>query len=62
MIRIRDDVHREKVEGLEADIATLQQQVNDDNDDDGLTKCLPGYEENNGHLPNFTIPLDDGTE
>ena len=59
-IRIRDDVHREKVEGLEADIANLQQQI--DNDNDGLVKCLPGYEENNGRLPNFTIPLDDGTE
>ena len=62
MIRIRDDVHREKVEGLEANITNLQQQVDGDNDGDGLTKCLPGYEENNGHLPNFTIPLDDGTE
>ena len=60
-IRIRDDVHREKVEGLEADIANLQQQIDNDNDD-GLAKCLPGYEENNGRLPNFTIPLDDGTE
>ena len=59
-IRIRDDVHREKVEGLEADIANLQQQVDDDGD--GLAKCLPRYEENNGRLPNFTIPLDDGTE
>ena len=59
-IRIRDDVHREKVEGLEADITNLQQQVN--GDDDSLAKCLPGYEENNRHLPNFTIPLDDGTE
>ena len=46
MIQIRDDVHREKVEGLEADIANLQQQVNDDGD--GLAKCPPGYEENNG--------------
>ena len=62
MIRIRDNVHREKVEGLEADITNLQQQVDDDNDGDGLAKCLPGYEENNGRLPNFTIPLDDGTE
>ena len=61
-IRIRDDVHREKVEGLEADIANLQQQLNNDDNDDGLTKCPPGYEENNGHLPNFTIPLNDGTE
>ena len=59
-IRIRDDVHREKVEGLEADIANLQQQV--DNDGDGLAKCPPGYEENNRRLPNFTIPLNDGTE
>ena len=59
-IRIRDDVHREKVEGLEADIANLQQQI--DGDRDGLAKCPPGYEENNGRLPNFTIPLDDGTE
>ena len=59
-IRIRDDVHREKVEGLESDIANLQQQINDD--DDGLAKCPPSYEENNGRLPNFTIPLDDGTE
>ena len=59
-IRIRDDVHREKVEGLEADIANLQQQVDDDGD--GLAKCPPGYEENNGRLPNFTIPLNDGTE
>ena len=60
MIQIRDDVHREKVEGLEADIANLQQQVDDDGD--GLAKCLPSYEENNGRLPNFTIPLDDGME
>ena len=60
MIRIRHDVHREKVEGLEADIANLQQQVDDDGD--RLAKCLPGYEENNGRLPNFTIPLDDGTK
>ena len=59
-IRIRDDVHREKVEGLEANIANLQQQVEDDGD--GLAKCPPGYEENNRQLPNFTIPLDDGTE
>ena len=60
MIRIRDDVHREKVKGLEADIVVLQQRV--DNDDDGLGKCPPGYEENREHLPNFTIPLDDRTE
>ena len=46
MIRIRDDVHREKVEGLKADIANLQQQVDDNRD--GLAKCPPGYEENNG--------------
>ena len=59
-IRIRDDVHREKVEGLKAKIAVLQQQVNDDGN--GLAKCPPGYEENNGRLPNFTIPLNDGTE
>ena len=59
-IRIRDDVHREKVEGLEADIANLQQQI--EGDGDGLAKCPPRYEENNGRLPNFTIPLDDGTE
>ena len=59
-IRIRDNIHREKVEGLKAKIAVLQQQVN--NDDDGLTKCPPGYEENNRCLPNFTIPLDNGTE
>ena len=59
-IRIRDNVHREKVEGLEAEIAVLQQQINDDRD--GLAKCPPGYEENNGCLPNFTIPLNDGTE
>ena len=48
------------MEGLEAKIAVLQQQVNDD--DDGLAKCPPGYKENNGHLLNFTIPLDDRTE
>ena len=59
-IRIRDNVHREKVEGLEANIAVLQQRVDDK--DDGLSKCLPGYEENREHLPNFTIPLDDRTE
>ena len=61
-IRIRDDVHREKVEGLEADITVLQQQVDDNDDRDRCAKCLPGYEENNGCLPNFTIPLDNGTE
>ena len=60
-IRIRDDIHREKVEGLKAEITMLQQQGNDNNND-GLAKCPPGYEENNGCLPNFTIPLDDGTE
>ena len=50
------------MEGLEANIATLQQQVNDDNDGDSLTKCPPGYKENNRRLPNFTIPLNDGTK
>ena len=60
-IRIRDDVHREKVEGLKAEITMLQQQINDD-DGDGLTKCPPGYKENNRHLLNFTIPLNDRTE
>ena len=59
-IRIRDNVHREKVEGLEANIANLQQQI--EGNGDGLAKCPPGYEENNRQLPNFTIPLDDGTE
>ena len=59
-IRIRDNVHREKVEGLKAEITALQQQINDNGD--GLTKCPPGYKENNGCLPNFTIPLDDRTE
>ena len=48
------------MEGLEADIANLQQQIN--NDGDGLAKCPPGYKENNGRLPNFTIPLNDRTE
>ena len=48
------------MEGLKAKIAVLQQQIN--NDGDGLTKCPPGYEENNRHLPNFTIPLNNGTE
>ena len=33
-----------------------------DEDNDGLAKCPPGYKENKEHLPNFTIPLDDGTE
>ena len=62
-IRIRDDVHREKVEGLEANITMLQQQVDDDDDsNDRLAKCPPGYEENNRCLPNFTIPLNNGTE
>ena len=60
MIRIRDDIHREKVEGLEANIANLQQQVDDNRD--RLAKCPPGYKENNRQLPNFTIPLDNGTE
>ena len=40
----------------------LRQQADDDDDDDGLAKCPPGYEENNRHLPNFTIPLEDRTE
>ena len=59
-IGIRDDVHWEKVKGLEAELAVLQQRM--DKDNDGLAKCPPGYEENKGRLPNFTIPLDDGTE
>ena len=59
-IRIRDNVHREKVEGLEAEITMLQQQINDNGD--SLAKCPPGYKENNRCLPNFTIPLDDRTE
>ena len=59
-IRIRDNVHREKIEGLKADIAVLQQRV--DGNNDGLNKCPPGYEENRERLPNFTIPLDNGTE
>ena len=50
------------MEGLEADIAILQQQVDDNDDGDGCAKCPPRYKENNGHLPNFTIPLDDRTE
>ena len=51
------------MEGLEANIAALQQQVDDDNNSNNrLTKCPLGYEENNGCLPNFAIPLDDGTE
>ena len=54
-IRIRDNVHREKVKGLKADIVVLQQRV--DNEDDGLSKCPPGYKENRECLPNFTIPL-----
>ena len=33
-----------------------------DENDNGLAKCPPGYEENKGHLPNFTIPLNDRTE
>ena len=61
-IRIRDDIHREKVEGLEANIATLQQQVDDNNNGDRCAKCPPRYKENNGCLPNFTIPLDNGME
>ena len=59
-IWIRDDVHREKVKGLEANLAALQQRVDDD--DNGLSKCPPRYEENQERLPNFTIPLDNGTE
>ena len=59
-IRIRDDVHREKVEGLEVNIAVLQQQVDDNDNRDGCAKCPPGYKENNGRLPNFTIPLNNG--
>ena len=43
-IQIQDDVHREKVEGLKADLAALQQRVDDK--DDGLSKCPPRYEEN----------------
>ena len=39
-IRIRDDVHREKVEGLKADIAVLQQRV--DNDNNGLQNAHLG--------------------
>ena len=41
---IRDDVHQEKVKGLKANLAALQQRV--DNDDNHLSKCPPGYEEN----------------
>ena len=59
-IRVRDDVHREKVKGLKTDIVVLQQRV--DNEDTNFAKCPPGYEENREHLPNFTIPLDDGME
>ena len=59
-IQIRDNVHWEKVEGLKANIAVLQQRV--DENDDGPAKCPPGYEENREHLPNFTIPLNDGTK
>ena len=59
-IWIRDNVHQEKVKGLEASIVVLQQRVDEVND--GLAKCPPGYEENQEQLPNFTIPLDDGTE
>ena len=54
-IWIRDDVHWEKVEGLEAQLAVLQQRV--DEEDDGLEKCPPGYEENWEHFPNFHHPL-----
>ena len=59
-IQIGDDVHWEKVKGLEAELAVLQQRI--DEDDDSLTKCPLGYKENKECLPNFTIPLDDGTE
>ena len=59
-IWVRDNVHREKVEGLEASIVVLQQRV--DEKDDGLAKYPPGYKENQECLPNFTIPLNDGTE
>ena len=59
-IWIRDDVHREKVKGLEANLVALQQRVDDE--DDGLSKCPPRYEENQEHLPNFTIPLNNRTE
>ena len=59
-IWIRDNVHWEKVKGLEAQLAVLQQRV--DNEDDGLEKCPPGYKENWECFLNFTIPLDDGTE
>ena len=48
------------MEGLEAEITVLRQQADDDSD--GLAKCPPGYKENNGRLPNFTIPLDNGTK
>ena len=43
-ICIRDNVYQEKVKGLEAKLAVLQQRV--DGEDNGLTKCLAGYEEN----------------
>ena len=43
-ILIRDNVHREKVKGLKANLAALQQRVDDDNN--GLCKCPPRYEEN----------------
>ena len=59
-IQIRDDVHWEKVEGLEVELAVLQQRM--DEGDNGLAKCPPGYKENREHLPNFTIPLNDRTE
>ena len=59
-IWVRDNVHQEKVKGLEADIVVLQQRV--DGKDDGLAKCPPGYKENRECFPNFTIPLNDGLE
>ena len=59
-IWIRDNVHWEKVKGLEVELEVLKQRM--DNEDNGLAKCPPGYEENKEQLPNFTIPLDDRTE
>ena len=59
-IWIRDNVHQEKVKGLEAQLVVLQQRV--DNKDDGLAECPPGYKENWEQFPNFTIPLDNSTE
>ena len=59
-ICIRDNVHQEKVKGLEAQLEVLQQRV--DGKDNNLAKCPPGYKENRERFPNFTIPLDDSTE